>query len=41
MAQRLKMKIFNHGNFDGTTVRLHWTNQPYKGHINLTGKTSH
>ena len=21
-------------NMDGTTVRLHWTNQPYKWHIN-------
>ncbi len=21
-------------NFDGTTVRLHWTDQPYKWHIN-------
>ena len=21
-------------NFDGTTVRLHWTDQPYKWHVN-------
>ncbi|MBU3892466.1 cupin [Serratia rhizosphaerae] len=24
----------NIANFDGTTVRLHWTDRPYKWHIN-------